>query len=87
MRSTPQIKNNPEQLIPYAYNNFRAATLAGAYYVVRIIQIKTNQHFLNLSKDYIHLEIFFPAVFKFGAKYKSKSRTNNQTQILCLLLS
>ncbi len=79
MRSTPQIKNNPEQLIPYAYNNFKAATLAGAYYSGQDNLDKDKSAFLNISKEYSFGDLF-SGVFKFGAKYKSKSRTNNQTQ-------
>ena len=79
MRSAPQIKNNPEQLIPYAYNNFRAATLAGAYYNGQDNLDKDKAAFLNISKDYT-VSNLFSGELKFGGKYRSKSRYNNQSQ-------
>jgi TonB-dependent receptor len=53
MRSPPQIKNHPEQLIDYAYNNFTAATLAGAYYTGQDNLEKNKTAYLNLSRDYV----------------------------------
>ena len=79
MRSAPQIKNNPEQLIPYAYNNFRAATLAGAYYSSQDNLDKNKTAFLNLSRDYT-IGNLISGELKFGGKYNSKGRNNNQTQ-------
>ena len=79
MRSAPQIKDHPEQLIPYAYNNFRAATLAGAYYNTQDNLDKDKAAFLNLTKEY-NAGNLFAGEFKVGVKYKSKNRFNNQTQ-------
>ncbi len=79
MRSAPQIKNNPEQLIPYAYNNFRAATLVGAYYSSQNNLDKNKTAFLNLSRNYT-IGNSLSGEFKFGGKYNSKGRNNNQTQ-------
>ncbi len=79
MRSAPQIKNDPEQLIQYAYNNFRAATLAGAYFSSQDNLDKNKTVFLNLSRDYTFGNLF-AGELKIGAKYNSKSRNNNQSQ-------
>ena len=79
MRSTPQIKSNPEQLIPYAYNNFQTATLAGAYYSGQDNLEKDKTVFLNLSHDYTFGDLFAGNLM-IGGKYNSKSRNNNQTQ-------
>ncbi|MGA9295568.1 MAG: TonB-dependent receptor [Ignavibacteriaceae bacterium] len=79
MRSAPQIKNDPEQLVQYAYNNFRAATLAGAYFSSQDNLDKNKTVFLNLSRDYTFGNLF-AGELKIGAKYNSKSRNNNQSQ-------
>ena len=79
MRSPPQIKDHPEQLISYAYNNFRAATLAGAYYTGQDNLEKNKTAFLNLSRNYVIGDLF-AGELKIGGKYSSKSRNNNQTQ-------
>ena len=79
MRSAPQIKNDPERLIPYAYNNFRAATLAGAYYSSQDNLDKNKTAFLNLLHDYT-IGNLISGELKFGGKYNSKGRNNNQTQ-------
>jgi len=79
MRSPPQIKDHPEDLIPYAYNNFQAATLAGAYYTTQENLEKNKTAYLNLSHNYV-LGDLFAGELKLGGKYSSKSRDNNQTQ-------
>ena len=79
MRTPPQIKDHPEQLISYAYNNFRAATLAGAYYTGQDNLEKNKTAFLNLSRNYVIGDLF-SGELKIGGKYTSKSRNNNQKQ-------
>lgn len=79
MKSPPQIKDRPEQLISYAYNNFRAATLAGAFYRAQDNLDKDKAAFLNFSKEYTIGDLFFGEL-KIGGKYKSKNRFNNQSQ-------
>ncbi len=79
MRSPPQIKDHPEQLIPYAYNNFNAATLAGAFYSTQENLEKNLTTYLNLSRNYT-LGDLFAGELKLGGKYTSKSRDNTQTQ-------
>ncbi len=58
MRSPPQIKENPEQLIPYAYNNFAAATLAGAFYTTQENLEKNISAYLNLTRNYSLGDLF-----------------------------
>lgn len=80
MKGTPpQIKDHPEQLIPYAYNNFLAATLAGAYQTAQNNFEKNKSAFLDLSNTYSFGD-FLSGEIKFGGKYSTKDRTNNQTQ-------
>jgi TonB-dependent receptor len=82
MRTIPdhtKIKEHPEQLIPYAYNNFTAATLAGAYYTTQENLEKNLTAYLNLSHNYTLGELF-AGELKLGGKYTSKSRDNTQTQ-------
>ena len=75
----PQLKDHPEKLIPYAYNNFRAASLAGGFYSEQDNLDKNQAVFLNLMRNYT-LGDLFSGEIKFGGKYNSKTRTNNQTQ-------
>ncbi|MCB9247590.1 MAG: hypothetical protein H6613_03185 [Ignavibacteriales bacterium] len=79
MKSTPQFKDHPEQLVPFAYNNFQVASLAGAYYTTQDNLDKDKSIFLNLKKDYT-LGTLFSGELKAGGKYKSKNRTNHSTQ-------
>ena len=79
MRSAPQIKDHPEQLIAYAYNNFRAATLAGGFYRSQDNFDKNKSVFLNISKLYSFGNSIFGEL-KLGGKYRSKDRNNNQTE-------
>ncbi|KAB2852284.1 MAG: TonB-dependent receptor, partial [Ignavibacterium sp.] len=79
MRNTPQFKDHPERMIEYAYNNFRAATLAGAYFNTQDNFDKDKTAFINFKNDY-NLGNLFAGEIKFGAKYKSKSRNNSNTQ-------
>ena len=79
MRTAPQIKDHPEQLIPYAYNNFLEARLAGAFYSAQDNLDKDKAAFINFSREYTAGDLFSGKI-KFGAKYKSKSRYNNQSQ-------
>jgi TonB-dependent receptor len=75
MRNTPTIKENPEQLIPFAYNNFNAATLYESYYYSQKNYDKERSAFLNISGDYA-LGKTISGELKFGGKYKIKDRSN-----------
>ena len=78
MRNTPHIKNNPEQLIPFAYNNFIAATIYNAFYNTQTNFDKERSAFLNISRDYV-LGNLFSGELKIGGKYKTKGRSNDNT--------
>ncbi|MDP3682442.1 MAG: carboxypeptidase-like regulatory domain-containing protein, partial [Ignavibacteria bacterium] len=75
MKNTPTIKENPEQLIPFAYNNFNAATLYSAFYNSQKNYDKERTAFLNISKEYL-LGNSLSGEFKIGGKYSSKNRSN-----------
>lgn len=75
MGNTPSLKSNPEKLIPFAYNNFRTATLYEAYYYTQRNFEKERTAFLNASSEYL-IGKFLAGEFKFGAKYKIKERSN-----------
>ena len=78
MANTPSLKSNPEKLIPFAYNNFRTATLYEAYYYTQRNFEKERTAFLNASRNYM-IGNLMSGEFKFGAKYKIKSRSNVTT--------
>ena len=75
MKSTPQLKSNPEKLIPYAINNFNAATLYDAYYRSQKNLDKEKAAFLNISRQYT-IGNKFSGIFKFGGKYKEQDKSN-----------
>jgi TonB-dependent receptor len=79
MGNPPQIKDNPEQLIDYAYNNFDAATLSEAFYRTQDNLDKNIEAYLNLSKDY-NISSQLSGVIKIGGRYRTKDRENNTTQ-------
>ncbi|MCW8850025.1 MAG: TonB-dependent receptor, partial [Melioribacteraceae bacterium] len=72
------IKDHPEDLIDYAYNNFRAATLGGAFYRTQNNFDKNKSAFLDILREY-NLSNDISGEIKFGLKYKSKSKTNKGT--------
>ncbi|MGK9369613.1 TonB-dependent receptor domain-containing protein [Melioribacter sp. Ez-97] len=80
MMSPPIIKENPEALTNYAYNNFRAATLSEAYYYTQDNAEKEITAFLDLTRDYT-ITKSVTGTFKAGAKYRSKNRTNVNSRI------
>ncbi len=80
MKVTPQLKSNPELLIPYAYNNFNAASLYSAYYRGQRNLDKEKTAFLNISKKYLLTEQV-SGELKAGGKYKSVNRTNNSSNL------
>jgi TonB-dependent receptor len=75
MQNTPDFKTNPERLIPFAYNNFNAATLYEAYYYSQRNYDKERTAFLNISGDYLFGKTL-SGELKGGGKYKIKNRTN-----------
>ncbi|KAF0151886.1 MAG: TonB-dependent receptor [Ignavibacteria bacterium] len=75
MKVAPRPKTNPEVLIPFAYNNFNAATLYDANYITQENLEKEKSAYLNVTKKY-NLSDLFSGELKAGGKYKSKSRSN-----------
>ena len=78
MANTPHLKSDPEKLIPFAYNNFTAATLYNAFYNTQDNLDKERTAFLNISKEYIFGNMFSGEI-KIGGKYRTKDRSSNKT--------
>lgn len=77
MEPTPTIKTNPEQLVPYAANNFRAATLYDGFYSTKRNYDRQRVAYLNIAGDYS-----FPGSLsgrlKGGGKYRIQDKSNLQ---------
>ncbi|GJQ63851.1 MAG: TonB-dependent receptor [Melioribacteraceae bacterium] len=76
----PDLKDNPELLIDYAYNNFRASSLSEAWYRTQDNFEKDKSAFLNVSRDYAFGNLFSGTV-KMGGRYRTKSRNNRNTEV------
>lgn len=79
MRTAEEWRDQPERLIPYAYNNFLAATLSEGFYRTQDNLDKDKAVYLDLLYDY-YLSHQITGEVKFGGKYKSKTRTNRNSQ-------
>lgn len=75
----PDIKENPEIFVDYAYNNFRAASLSEAWYRTQDNFEKDRSAYLDISRQYT-LGDMFSGTFKFGGRYRIKSRSNLQSE-------
>lgn len=75
MKNAPRLKSNPEQIIPFAYNNFKAATLYTANYKTQKNLDIERSAYLNISNQY-SLSSSVTGEIKFGGKYKSKQKNN-----------
>ena len=71
----PQVKTNPEQIIPHAVNNFANANLYWTYFRSQDNYDKERTAFLNLSREYTFGRTI-SGELKFGGKINSKDRTN-----------
>ncbi len=80
MANTPSLKTNPEKLIPYAYNNFRSATLYESYYYNQKNFEKERTAFLNVLRNYT-IGNKISGEIKLGAKYKIINRSNFNTSL------
>lgn len=79
MRPPPEgLQTNPEILIDYAYNNFRVATLGGAFDRTQNNFDKNKSVFLDILRDYSITNNISGKV-KFGGKYKVKTKRNRAT--------
>ena len=70
---TPALKSSPEQLIPYALNNFQVAYLNTAYYRSEENLDKEKTAYLNVAGKYL-LGSKLSGEVKVGGKYKYKNR-------------
>ncbi len=77
MLPTPTIKTNPEQLTPYALNDFKDATLYDAFYYNKRIYDKQRVAYLNISRGYT-LSNWLSGELKFGGKYRIQDKNNLQ---------
>ncbi|MCX7876469.1 MAG: TonB-dependent receptor [Melioribacteraceae bacterium] len=75
MKNAPRLKTNPEKIIPFAYNNFKAATLYTANYRTQENLDIERSAYLNISNQY-SFGNYVTGEVKFGGKYKSKSKNN-----------
>lgn len=80
MRNTPQLKDNSERLIEYAYNNFQSATLSEAYYYTQDNSEEEFAAYLDLMREY-SMSNSISGTLKGGAKFRSKNRTNENSRI------
>ncbi len=76
----PRLKDSPEKIIPFAHNNFLAATLYEAFYRSQENYEKEKSAYLNITKPYT-LTNNISGELKAGGKYKTKLRTNNSTML------
>jgi TonB-dependent receptor len=73
-----EVIDNPEILIDYAYNNFRSATLGGAFYRTQNNFDKNKSIFVDLLREY-RITNNITGNVKFGGKYKVKTKRNRET--------
>lgn len=78
MKPAPRLKTNPEEIIPYAYNNFKAATLYTANFRTQENLDIEKAAFLNALNQY-SIGNNITGEIKLGAKYKSKHKDNVST--------
>lgn len=75
MNGIEEVKEGAQQLIPFAYNNFRAATLYDAVYRTQENKETELTTYLDLKREY-NLSDKISGAFKFGGKYRTKDRSN-----------
>jgi len=80
MLNTPSIKERPEQLIPYAINNYGVAYLNNAYFRNEENLDKERTVYLNLSRKYTIGNILTGEV-KGGGKYRYKDRIKGSSEL------
>ncbi len=75
----PSIKSNPEQLIPYALNNYQAAYANEAYFRYERNIDREKTAFLDLARTYTLSELLSGEI-RGGAKYRHKDREKASSQ-------
>jgi TonB-dependent receptor len=74
-RTVPaQLKSSPEQLIPYAWNNFPVAVLDTAFFRYEKNLDKERTAYLDIKKDYV-LSDEVSGELKFGGRYRARTRS------------
>ena len=79
MNASPKLKENPEQLISYAVNNYLNASLDWAYLRTQDNFDKEKTAFLDIARPYV-LGNLFSGELKIGGKYRVKDRSNDRTE-------
>ena len=75
MASSPKLASGPEQLIPYAVNNFANASLYWAYFRTQDNYDKEKTAFVDVGKQYLFGDVISGEI-KIGGKMKIKDRSN-----------
>lgn len=79
MQPSPMLETGPEQLIPYAVNDFSNTSLYWTYYRSQDNSDKERTAFLDIARKYL-ISNRISGEIKFGGKYKSKDRSNTRTE-------
>ncbi len=80
MAGIPQVKENQEVFVDYAYNNFVASSLSEAWYRTQSNLDKDLGGYLDINKSY-NFGSMFAGELKGGARYRAKTRTNDATEV------
>ncbi len=80
MAGIPDIQDNPENFVDYAYNNFAASSLSEAWYRSQDNTEDDLGAYLDLKKSY-NFSNLISGELKFGGRYRSKSRENHNTEV------
>ena len=82
MRPYPgRFKGPPEDIVPYAVNNFSGAYFYSAYFRGEKNNDNEKTAYLNLKRDYT-LGASFSGELKIGGKYRDKSRDRSLSELL-----
>jgi TonB-dependent receptor len=79
MINPPEVKTNPERIIPFAVNDFSNASMFWAYFRNQSNYDRERTARLNLARNYI-LADNLSGELKFGGKYNIKNRTNARSE-------
>ncbi|MDT0630912.1 TonB-dependent receptor [Rubrivirga litoralis] len=74
-------EGDPEDLIPFAVNNFESAYLYGAFFQEEESSDTDLSAYLNLRRDYTFGSSIGGQI-KVGGKYRDKSRTRDQSEVI-----
>ena len=80
MRGSPEVTGSPEQLIPYAWNNFPATVLDTAFFRYEKNRERQQTAHLDLKRNYTFSDLISGEA-KIGGKYGSKHRTREASTL------